>query len=262
MEPGIETLQKKALQLLEPFEKFNGNYNRVNDKEEITKTISYIYVPIDRKTMDKLVALKLQADSIINVDMIPNVDGTDIKPKDAFYYTVKLIKPECTIFNYKRKLVPRYQLITEKEKVLKRLKGEVECQMNIIKKRNRETIQSNDLNEETINKIHNEESDLAADAIKKIKEILDNPNKFDVVITNYSEDLSYPALYINFITPKKKSDRYTVHLREEEIPNVFVYEKPKIKLEHASNAKVKNMIAQGGEHILGSILFNRKVSND
>ena len=83
----VELIQNKALKYLEPFEKFKGTLDRLTNMGKISKTIEYLYVPVDKTTMKKLLELKLQADSILDED----------GKKNAFYKTMKLIKPESTI---------------------------------------------------------------------------------------------------------------------------------------------------------------------
>lgn len=241
--------QNKAIFLLKDFKVYSGVLKRFNSKGEETRVLEYKYIPIDRRTMNKILQLKLESDLLLD----------DSGKKDSFYHTMKLIKAQCTITSFKEKAVKRYQLITSKEKVIKYLPGELERRINLIKKKNRELIADNTFSNDMIQRLQREEHDKILHAQDEVKKIIDDPSRYDILITSIEDDLSFPALYIKYNDENGDKNRYDEHLREENIPNIFVYEPDEDQeLKYAKNKKVKNLKASGAEYLLGTILYKLK----
>lgn len=197
--------------------------------------------------MHQLLALKNESDLILEEE------GS----KDSFYHLMKLIKPEFTITSFEEKNVRRYQLITDPVKVKEMLEGEKKRRINIIKVNKDEYIADNDFSEQKIQELEAQYIKRVDDASIVIDDAITNPAKYDALITSFEQDLSYPALYIRYKDNDGNKGRYTEHLREDNIPNVFAYEK-KEQLKYADNHKVRNFIEQGGEFYLDTILLKKK----
>jgi len=246
----IIELQNKALFLIRDYKVFKGAVKRFNSKGDLTRILEYQYIPIDRRTMNQILQLKLEADLLVDEN----------GKKDSFYHTMKLIKPQCTITSFKEKTVKRYQLITSKEKVIHYLPGELERRINLIKKKNRMWIENNLFSSDMIERLNKEELQQIKYAEEEVKKIIANPDQYEVLITTAEDDLSFPALYIKYIDENGNKNRYDEHLREENIPNIFVYESDEEEnLKYAKNIKVKNLKASGAKYLLGTILYKCKI---
>lgn len=245
----VTELQNKAILLLRDFKVYSGALKRLNAKGEDTRVLEFKYVPIDRRIMNQILQLKLEADLIID----------ESGKKDSFYHTMKLIKHQCTITSFEEKAVKKYQLITSKEKVIKYLPGELERRTNILKKKNRNWIANNTFSDDMMHRIHQEELNKITHAEEEVKRIIDNPNEYEILITTAEDDLSYPTLYIKYTDENGDKNRYNEHLREDNVLNIFVYEPDDdVELKYAKNKKIKNLKASGAEYLLGTILYKLK----
>jgi len=193
------------------------------------------------------------------IDLNNSVDSNKKKP---LYNLLNIVNPDKPIYKYNEniKLLKKYQLISDQDKCIRRMKADFYIHKNIEQSKLDKYIKEyvEDYTEE--NKLRQEFKYKFEQKEKELHKILENKDDYEVLITTFTKELKYAHLYANFYTgnEKKPTNGKDFYIRET-VPNIVLYT-PKEEKEadkYKDNIVAKKFI-DSANHLVGAIYYKRK----
>ncbi|CAA6811576.1 MAG: Unknown protein [uncultured Sulfurovum sp.] len=180
-----------------------------------------------------------------------------IEKKNHFYDYAKLINDDYPAFKYTLSMKHKKKEIFDPMKVKKTLPAEYE----IWKNKSRVQLQ-NEIKDKR-NAITDEQAKILREKLEKdielskynIDKVLNNYEKYDVVISTFEEYTYYPALYY-VMEQGEKNKASDTHLRKD-VPNILWYEDNRPYTDLRSNDRMSRII-QTFDRFCGSIYIKEK----
>lgn len=230
-----ELVTQKLYALLERAEKvdFSALFNDEPEKEEIFRGIS-LYL-IDEEIKNEILLLEATA---IGMDKDTN--------KNAFRRYAKLINREFPAYKYSFLVKKRSKEIFDREKIKERMEGVVARYINKERLQLKKKIEAHNppLEADEVAYLKARLEERLEIEKKKIEEVRENFEDYDVVITNHAHSNVYPAIYYTLRTEGKKRDylkQDNTHLRAE-VPNLLWYKEDKPYANFRADMKIEEII--------------------
>jgi len=234
------------------------------DKESIKKRLSSIlqdknikkinYQGIELYLVDKKVL-----DDILDLELRVRAYNEEhgIKKRNHFFEYAKIINPEYPAFKYTLLMKHKKKEIFDPLKVKKALPAEFEIWKNKSRVELEKKINNPDsaITEDQAKRLR-EELELEIEIAKKrIDEVLENYDSYDVVISTFEYYTYYPALYYVMEVDGKNVPKDT-HLRQD-VPNILWFQDNRPFRELRSNDRISRVI-QTFDRYCGSIYIKKK----
>jgi len=145
-------------------------------------------------------------------------------------------------------------ILTDEEKVRKRILSEMGIWANIQRKGLREALSSGEFSEDEANRMKRETEVLIEEETAKLREIIENFDEYEVVVTNYETSPAYPTIYYN----DKQGKKHIKHLSIK-MPNILWYEDKEHPREHRKDANIVQFI-RSATKVANMVYFKPKAS--
>ncbi len=206
---------------------------------------------VKKEVLDKALILEMR--------VVAENEDKGIKKRNHFYDYAKIINPQYPAYKYTLLMKHKKKEIFDPLKVKKALPAEFE----IWKNKSRADLEKEIKNKETaITKEYGKvlrarlEKEIEI-AEKKIKEVLNDFNSYDVVISTFEYYTYYPALYFVMEIDGKNIAKDT-HLRQD-VPNILWFQDDRPFSELRSNDRMSRII-QTFDRYCGSIYIKKRKS--
>jgi hypothetical protein len=201
---------------------------------------------VDRATMERLRAFR---DSIVTLADSYGEGIDSKKVARSFAGELKLINPDTPAIKYNLYLRKTPKIISDREKVMEAIEREFAIWANVVRKGAKKEIEEHEEYTE------NDARDLLETAERTIEEekakldaLLEDPEGYDIRITNYERAEAYPT--ISYATPEgKRVDHLSIR-----IPNVLWYEEEPGAERRRSDASIQRIV-ESYDRIGGTIYF-------
>lgn len=183
--------------------------------------------------------------SVLELELTVRADNLNngIEKRNHFYEYAKIINPEYPAFKYTLSMKHKKKEIFDPVKVKKAIPAEFEIWKNKARLELQKEIDAED-SSITDSQAKKFKEDLEKEIViseKKLKEVLDNYEEFDVVISTFEQYTYYPALYYVMELPNGKTKSADTHLRKD-VPNLLFYHDERPYSELRANDRMSRII--------------------
>lgn len=183
--------------------------------------------------------------SVLELELTVRADNLNngIEKRNHFYEYAKIINPKYPAFKYTLSMKHKKKEIFDREKVKKALPAEFEIWKNKARLELKKEIEAED-SSITDSQAKKFKEDLEKEIViseKKLQEVLENYEEFDVVISTFEQYTYYPALYYVMELPNGKTKSADTHLRKD-VPNLLYYHDERPYSELRANDRMSRII--------------------
>jgi len=181
-----------------------------------------------------------------------------IEKKNYFYDYAKIINPEHYAFKYTLSMKHKKKEIFDPEKVRKSLPAEFQIWKNKSRVELENEIKNPDsaITDDQAKKLRAELEKEIEQSEKKVQEVLENYDNYDVIITTYEQYTYYPALYYVMELENGKTKASDTHLRKD-VPNLLWFYDERPFSELRANDRMSRII-QTFDRYCETIYINKK----
>ena len=241
---------------------------KINFKEELKGEFHTIFNDIELYILnDALKEEVLQLEEEVITETKPIDEKKNYKGK-AFFEFAKIINPQYPAFKYSFYVAKKPVEIFDRQKVKDAIPAESIRWKNIELKRLEDEIASHTpfFTQQEVNRLRSDLNDKIAINQKKVEEVLENWNQYDVAITTHAYCKTYPALYYTLDTSsdfkgdnkeekRKFYKKKDTHLRSK-APNLLWFRDDRLFSELRANDKI-NRILQTHTPYCGTIYIKK-----
>ena len=173
--------------------------------------------------------------------------------KEGLKNVIKLFNKSSACYKYSLSMKHKYQNISDPEKVKERLLGTFETSARTKQKLFEKNLETTDAYSES--EITQKRNELGAHITEKrneINEIFENFDDYNIVITNFIDNLTYPYLYYTTADGKSQGENLRVS-----VPNVLWFDEDAEKGLNRSDAKMLEVVSTY-TNVLDRIFIKRK----
>lgn len=240
-----EIVLKRLHELLEKSQKVNTDA-MFADNEEMRRLCSTVQLYlIDEEIKNEIVLLRAGANAI---------DGED----NAFRRYAKLINEHAPAVKFRIMKIRRAKEVFDRDKIRERMEGVAARYANTERLELKKKIAAFDppLDDEQIRFMESKLEDRLSYELERIREIKENFDAYEVVITNYAQSKEYPVLYYALDAAQGSMKQDHVHLRTS-VPNLLWY-KPKKRIEkRRADMKIEEIVEEY-ENLCGMIYYQKR----
>ena len=179
------------------------------------------------------------------------MEAFEASPKDFDGRVVKIINRDKPAYSYAMYMRETPLIITDPDKCQERIAKEISVWAEIQKKGLEESFVNGEFTDTEKAKLRSELEEEIAHAKDMAKNILDNYDEYEVIITNYGEGRLYPAIRYTDKDGKNRASHLSIR-----VPNVLWFEDDTRSSLGRSNATVKQFIKEASK--IGSTVYFKK----
>jgi len=202
-----EVIQSKLYDILSKCKKIDFNHVLKEEQKSVFKDVD-LYI-MDDEVRNEVMLLEA---SVKGMGMVGKDDTKPYKGKEFFEFA-KIINIDYPAYKYSFYVARKPVEIFDRDKVKERIEGERDRWRNMEKARLEKEISEYDppLDTKSAQKLRDDLEERLLIDEKKIKEVLENWEEYDAVITTHAHCKTYPAIYYTLDT----SSDYTGNNEEE-----------------------------------------------